>query len=265
MAVANVIFHGMMLFVEEGEYCNVLMPEIKEHDYRYGDPEKETTLPDDLDFLEQGDYTVYIKGLHQDRRPDTFEGKGQKYVVIHQFEAGVVKQLRRIGVRVPLPDRVLFFRKVIKDKAINGPIGQAVLGATPRRLVMDLPNDLHHLVVFHYCDVEECAISMSDDDSHQTLIENAANLCLYAETGQDFRNTGRPADKVHRTGVNDLLHDRSNGGHTSFELSKTGDAAPVKDPGYGMKEIHMESLWEMFRVDTNRSGCEGAAVSGARG
>src|ERR1017187_742203 len=72
----NVVFHGMILFAEDDRYCDILFPEIKEHDYRFGDPSN-GSFPQDL---APGDYE--IAGIPPRARPDRFSKHADKYLVL---------------------------------------------------------------------------------------------------------------------------------------------------------------------------------------
>jgi hypothetical protein len=258
----NVVFHGMMLFAENGRYCDILFPEIKEHDYRFGDFSN-GSFPQDL---APGDYE--IAGIPPRARPDRFSKHADKYLVLRASDISTLPPLRRIGIRAPLPNSILFFRKIVPDKKRFGktPI-PAIFNGTPTSLAIARPTTLYDVVVFHYRNVAAAATSLAliGGDPVET---GMATLGIYAQTGRDLRRTAEPGsptlNMVHRTGINDLLHYTSGGNsqHPTFELSKIGTASGEMNPKHGLQAIHMLNLLELDSLVTDESGCVGAAVSG---
>jgi hypothetical protein len=256
----NIVFHGMMLFAEDGKYCNVLFPEIKEHDYRFGDPSN-GSFPKDL---APGDYEV--TGIAPRARFDRFQNHASRYLVLKSSAVGTIPPLRRIAIRVPMPNSILMFRKIIPDRKRFGasPI-VGIFNGSPSTLAVAKPASLYDVVVFHYRNVKaaDTALTPTTGDPMEMGMNT---LCIYAQTGRDLFRTIEPGSPtlamVHRTGVNDLMHYTSGTDkHPTFELSKIGVASDELHPKHGLQAIHMLNLLELDRFVTDESGCVGAAVA----
>jgi hypothetical protein len=259
MANFNLVLHDMMLFVEDGRHCDILIPEIKEHDYRYGDPKTHISgmaafpknLPPD-------DYE--LKGIPVRHQPDRFRDHADSYLVLKKSQSMPVPGLRRIGIRVPLPDEIHLFRQVIPDSTALS-VAQTVLNGTPEEVAVKLPTKLFTVVVFHYRDIDRDKIAFGRKAHHPPLVVRPETLCIYSQTGKDFFCMHLTSMK-HRTGVNDLVH-LTTGSHPTFELSKIGMAQDEPNPGLGLDPVHMLDLFQLMNLENDEGGCDGAAISEA--
>jgi hypothetical protein len=263
----NIVFHGMILFVERGGECLLLIPEIKEHDYRFGDPTVTNKPPN----LWPGDYQVF--GIAPRPKHDRFKQHKDKYLVLKKSAASPIQQLERISISLPLPDAIIPFRRVKPDKnrfGRNGPVD--IFNGTPKKIAVGPPKNVHDVIVFNYRNVNASDVSLRASDG--TVVANGlATLCVYAQTGFDdavldiaaINDGDPPPSGPHRTGINDLLHYASGSqiAHPTFELSRIGTAqsAPQK-PGHGLSNKHLLNLRELGGPLTDESGCVGAAISG---
>jgi hypothetical protein len=261
----NFVFHDMMLFVEDKNYCDVLIPEVKEHDYRFGDPQTKfpTKFPQNLLAC---DYEVL--GIPERKHPDEFHNHADKYLVLKKSRVRAIPALRRIGIRLPLPDEIHFFRKLIPHPNATATVSQTILNGSPSTLAVKRPPTLFDVVVFHYVNVDVSKVVFKSKDNAKILpqdkitVTGKPNLCIYAQTGKDFQCMQLP-EMAHRTGINDLLHTAGVGGgkHPNFSLSRIGTAADEPNPGLGLTHKHMLCLRELMAVENDEGGCYGAAVS----
>ena len=259
MASFNLVFHDMMLFVENGEYCDILIPEVKEHDFRFGDPKTDFPGPGVFPAnLLPGDYA--LTGIEPRPDHDRFRNHADEYLVLKRSEVAPVKALRRIGIRAPMPDQIHFFREVVLPES-TASVASTVLNGSPESLAVKPPADLHTVVVFHYLDVDTSKVKFGAP-KQDPLAVGKANLCIYAQAGKDVICMGLTSSK-HKTRVNDLVHQSSPAGggrHPTFDLTK-GRANDEPNPGLGLDPLHMLDLLQLMKKENDEGGCYGAAIS----
>jgi hypothetical protein len=263
----NIVFHGMMVFVEQGSQCLILIPEIKDHDYRFGDP----TAALQMKNLWPDDYTV--TGIPARSAPDSFANHAYDYLVLKSSSTALMQQLKRGSIRLPMPDAIVPLRPITPNATrFSLAAGNDIFNGTPQGIAVAVPGILNDVIVFHYSNVDPSMVTVQRGDG-SPLCQGLATLCLYAQTGDDdaalqaiATNQGDPPPSLgpHRTGVNDIVHYHYNGvsAHTSFELSRIGNAASAPaSPGYGLVTRHLLNLQELKAGLTNGSGCVGCAIA----
>ena len=259
MASFNLVFHDMMLFVENGGHCDILIPEVKEHDFRFGDPKTNFPGPDAFPAnLLPGDYE--LTGIEPRRDHDRFRNHADEYLVLKRSEVAPVKALRRIGIRAPMPNQIHFFRKVVLPGSKTD-VAKTVLNGSPASLAVRPPKNLHTVVVFHYLDVDISEVTFGAP-KEAPLAVGKDNLCIYAQAGKDVLCMGLTSSK-HKTRINDLVHESSpagHGRHPTFDLTK-GRANDEPNPGLGLDPLHMLDLFQLMKKETDEGGCYGAAIS----
>lgn len=255
MARFNLICHGMMLFVEEGDYIRIRIPEIegKAHDYKYGDPAPESEGPCDIRRLKDLPKTVELKLEISGYKAPT----GALRYVLSAKDHLMVKTTAaepygtaRTEIRIPKPNVIRGFRPVEL-------YSRNVFGCTHTNVAIAEPTVLHDALMFSYLDLaDRTQVGMS---SYSTSLKYpGATLCVYS---QDTSSSG---GTEHPTAINDLLWLKSaSPGHPDFQLSDIGqpDGPPSMNPAKtAIHTCHVCNLKEMGKgtFQTDATGCVGA-------
>jgi hypothetical protein len=221
MPTVNVICHGMMLFVEQPFHIDILMPEVKEHEYKCGTVDPANPSLDHLIEVVPGVYA--LRGLPHVDVPAKFSCDDcKKALVLKGPRLNPVPEQARIWIQIPRPNGI----KVFNTSSVNPP---DIFGSVDPNCALNKVTSVSEVVVFHYCDVPNTKVSVlteigSKEYAGRVLSRDEVfNFCLYAQE-YDARVTN------HTAGTNSVMQLAGMAKHPDFKL--TNIRTPKVDDGY---------------------------------
>jgi hypothetical protein len=255
MAQLNLICHGMMLFIEGKTTFDILVPDIKEHDFRIGSPGGMECGPFPAD-LPSGHYD--LTGIANTSGQGLASLAPDQHLLLHRDKFTIVRR-ERIAISVPKPSRVRLFRTVRPDNGQR--TADVIFGNVPRDTALGEPTVLHDVIALIYDGLAEgTTVRFNDVLTH--VLDGAAptNVNVYAQAGPGAIPHNRETSPHHETGLNDLLQ-LVGGKHPDFMLSKVGKAAAETGSQVdGIGPCDMASLSELSDSLTSGTGCSSAFV-----
>ncbi|MFN7920389.1 MAG: hypothetical protein U0Q16_09845 [Bryobacteraceae bacterium] len=242
----------MMLFVEESDHIDILIPELEPHKYKHGQPEVENGLTDLKKRKKRAIWKLHGPQSSQKQLKDLMSARDHLCLSAKKFRA--VSDNARNVFRIPKPDMIRGFRPVEVTPRIFGKDTSPRVAITPPLL-------LHDVVCFSYRDVagevqlvETIEDSTMGDSFSPQFGELGGSWCLYAQP-DSFERTH------DTTPMNALLQFRSNGANPCFQLARpeAADKAPHPAKLKGFSRTHLLSLYELlnptFGGETEPGGC----------
>jgi len=223
MPSLNVICHGMMLFVERPFHIDILMPEVKEHEYMWGTVEANSdTCTQHLEDICPGVYA--LRGAGPAANPEKFSSSNCKQAfVLKGQKIDTIPELARVWLQIPRPNHIRTFNPFSVGSEVFGSVDQSV-ALNPVASVCDI-------VVFRYTDLrrdfhlravtEGGCVAKAFSEGCLVAEDCVFNLCLYAEEGSPT--------KIHNptAGNNSLMHLAGTSKHPDFNLLNIDPDPPV--------------------------------------
>lgn len=268
----NIICHGMMLFVDEGQDIRILMPRVDAHEYAFGNPEAENETKPCGPYpgaLPLAEYTLKGPSRLDDPKPLSGLFDCNKYLMLRKEQFDIVPDDGVFRLWIPKPaEDVVLLRPVPRTTDLIG------TGTPKEACLKHDPDYVHDVVVFTYEVDEGTEITIAPWYKGKVGAD-WLNLCLYSQTGRSSTNAAlvkarlRKCEETapHPTGLNDLLRMRVGGKRPTLALSRIGCAAgPKAYTKLGIGVCQLKSLMELaypkeLRIRTDPGGCAGAGVS----
>jgi hypothetical protein len=249
----------MMLFAEDGEFVQVLIPHVDDHEFMHGLP---TGLVDSGSIRcvsgtgikpLPGGKQYQLDGPKPAKRKLLSLISPTTQVCLHAHTVEVIPGAARNAFRVPMPDLIRQFRYAeVNDVDVRG--------KTAPDTFLAKPTTISEIACFSYLNVPWGTEISIGDLTTIKIGAQGASYCLYAQsTKVEAQHQG-----VHPTSLNDLLRlkdkDRS---PTDLRLSQVGsmDGVPEPAPGTGLTKCHLSSLFELQGFHTRLGGCGHAIVA----
>ncbi len=255
MTSFNLVCHGMILFQELKNHCQILIPDSPPHRNMQGSPQPGIGCdPSPLQPLLEADFV--LDGIPDRPRPATFARFKDNYLLLSAAQLEVVPLHALISMTIPRPDVLTLSRTVPLAKP------RAIFGSTPSTVAVAIPSQLHDVVIFSYNDLVPGTTIRIGQWFSATMRQTTQTLCLYSQevdpvtAGSDF------------TAINSLLR-LSDGSAPNLQLAHTGRADDAQGiPGLGLDVCKLKNLFELFHPTVSRApelltdptGCTGAAV-----
>lgn len=256
MASLNLICHGMMLFVNERDRIDILIPLIAQHDYRIGDPARTPPpVADNLETLASGQYR--LTGPATRNGQALLDVNPRTQLILHRERFDLKPTEAHVRIEAPQPDRVRLFREIDLSKPDHEGQLPNIFGSTPTDVAFAEPRVLHDVVVLGYDSVPDgTSVGVSDVFTVTARDGAPANICIYSQVGPLSRPKDPGSPVRHETGLNDLLVFHDDRRNPDFRLSAVRDADDAPEPiGDGMSAVHMSSLFELKAFTTSGTGC----------
>jgi hypothetical protein len=258
MPTVNVICHGMMLFVEQPFHIDILMPEVKEHEYKWGTVDPAKPGRDKLDVVKPGVYA--LRGVPPVDKPEKFNCQDcKKALVLKGQRFGPVPEQARIWLQIPRSKGI----KVFNSTRVNA---ADILGSVDPNCALNPVNSVSEVVVFHYENVPDTTVLMVTEVGKQeysgpVLKGNIVfNFCLYA---QEYEA------KVmnHTAGTNSVMQLAGTAKHPDFKV--TNISSPNVPNGYrpwGIYKRQFLSLEDLdgknsLYLEADRTGCSSSLLA----
>lgn len=245
----NFVCHGLMWLVEDGDWIDILLPEIASHKNKHGQPDFQLhTIDPRVNWTLQG----------------VGSSKESIRELVSQMDALIVRKASfdvdftavRNRYRVPKPDRIRNFRAA--------EVSSSILGITPIGCTFGIPHVSHDATCFSYFDVDPNRLGFNSDTG-VTLTPRpnpiVVNWCLYAQP-----DTPEPSGH-DVSGMNRILKYSGTNVNPDFKLSlgTPSDRPHVVARQVGLSQTHLMTLLELAQPttlpETDRSGCHKAFVS----
>jgi hypothetical protein len=245
----NLICHGLMWFVEEGDKIRILIPEIPPHSYLHG-PIK-LGLPHLIALNPGEDFT--LDGIPDRNVPLRDLVNAGSMLVLDKSQFDVLSDRRRNSYVIPKPDLIRLFRAA--------EVLPTIFGKTPTSTALAVPVLSHDVVCFSYLQTSG-PVSIKKGTSTVATFSGTEPVSwnLYAQPT-------KPESEPHDiTPMNEMLWLRATGNHPDYRLSIpfACDEAHGVAPKKGMDRTHLRNLAELHNSteapETDRVGCHGGFI-----
>lgn len=247
----NFVCHGLMWLVEDGDSIQILIPDIKPHSFRQGQPIFGLGALTDL---APGEDWTLAGGITSSGKPLNSLICSRDALMLRKGAFDTVPSLARNRYVLPKPDRIRSFRAA--------EVGSGIFGSTQPSTAHEAPVVSHDVTCLSYLKVT-APVLIIGPSGPPISIDNpiAATWCLYAQPSV-------PENLSHDiTPMNQLLRFKGTMTNPDFKLAiptpsdKSHDLA--KDIGLG--KTHLMNLLELSTPtnspETDRVGCHMAWVS----
>ena len=254
----NLICHGMMLFIEEGDQVRILIPQVDTHAYKFGSPQSvQGVCQGTLNDLPTGSFTM--TGPVSSGRKLTDMVSSKDHLMLHQESFDIAETTARNTIVIPKPDLVRLYRPVeVLDQT------STVFGGADTKVALEVPTFLHDAVCFSYTKLPDATVVSIGTWFQVTPAQvdpqgRGSTLCIYA---QDTNDSG--PDVPHVTAINGFLQPKA-GGLANFNLSRVGEADGGPDTLASDTVVDRCQLRNLIELKgsisfTSRTGCTGAFV-----
>jgi hypothetical protein len=267
----NVVFHGMLLFVEAEDHIDAYIPEIGGHDYKFGEqpfqgPGRDATHLED--FIAGGVYE--LKGLQGSRirALELISPTDHMVVRADRVKVDVSKGKLFCRIRVPRPRFIRSFRAMELQEGPNKVLGKGPNRNLDASLLAGLPHLIHEAVCFSYFAPPDTEVRFEESYTHKSIDFKLAGqpgkiygdtLCVYSQA----KNIGVFNGEAHPTETNSFLFDVANSRTPTFECSFIGKPDSQFQPPAerALGRNHLRSLQELEGLDSSPTGCSETFVA----
>lgn len=230
-----------MLYVEQPDHIEILIPPVYPHVFRHGDPAAGTVRDLDSSALWE------LKGPASSGKPLLSLLSPKYFLCLPQSRFEAVPANARNRYRIPKPDRITGYRLVEVDDRI--------FGTTDPSVAVERPVSLYAATCFSYLDVPAGGVTLTGSTGGFVSLNDALGFswCLYAQPDE--------VENVHdTTALNALLRSRETGRPPDLRLSMPFVADKAPDPARltGISKTQLLNLYELAHasgaVQTGEAG-----------